>query len=169
MSKIQSYNIPCPECKMPSEQKIFHSINTSIDYAALKIINDEINFVRCLGCGNKFQVKTGLLFNNMAKTYAVYYNPTSFASMDEESKNLKKMLGENFYLANPTKFSDWDLFKDEIRRKEGITSKVNFQRPKTKSSYSGGSFDNYWSCDICDGNSETGCLYFDQTECPRHT
>ena len=24
-----------------------------------------------------------------------------------------------------------------------------------------------WSCDICDGNSSTGCLYFDPTECPR--
>ena len=25
----------------------------------------------------------------------------------------------------------------------------------------------YWSCDICGGDSDTGCLYFDPTECPR--
>lgn len=29
------------------------------------------------------------------------------------------------------------------------------------------SFSNYWSCHICDGNNDTGCLYFDPTECPR--
>lgn len=28
---------------------------------------------------------------------------------------------------------------------------------------------NYWKCNICDGDNETGCLYFDQTECPKHT
>lgn len=168
MSKLQTYNIPCPECKMSSEQTVFHSINTSIDNAALKIVNDEINFVRCSHCNNKFQVKTGLLFNNMEKTYAVYYNPTTFASMDEECKNLKIMLGENFYLANPSKFSDWNLFKDEIRRKEGIAPKVNLHSKRTTYGHSGSSFDSYWTCDICDGNSETGCLYFDPTECPRH-
>lgn len=127
MSKLQSYNIPCPECKMSNEQKVFHSINTSIDNAALKIVNDEINFVHCPHCNNKFQVKTGLLFNNMEKTYAVYYNPTTFETIDEECRNIKKMFGENFYLAIPSKFSDWDLFKNEIRRKEGIVTKVNLQ------------------------------------------
>jgi len=27
--------------------------------------------------------------------------------------------------------------------------------------------DGFWSCDICEGNQSTGCLYFDPTECPR--
>jgi len=27
----------------------------------------------------------------------------------------------------------------------------------------------YWTCNICDGDSETGCLYFDSTECPRRS
>jgi hypothetical protein len=168
MSKLETYNIPCPECKMSSEQMVFHSINTSIKNAAFKIVNDEINFVLCPHCNNKFQVKTGLLFNNIEKTYAVYYNPTTFASIDDECKNLKKMLGENFYLSNPSKFSDWDLFKGEIRRKEGIAPKVNLHRSQTTYGHSGRSLDSYWTCDICDGNSETGCLYFDPTECPRN-
>jgi len=25
----------------------------------------------------------------------------------------------------------------------------------------------YWTCDICDGDSSTGCQYFDPTECPK--
>lgn len=56
----------------------------------------------------------------MEKSYAVYYNPESFDTIDEECKNLKKMAGENFYLANPAKYTEWDLFKDEIKRQEGI-------------------------------------------------
>lgn len=27
----------------------------------------------------------------------------------------------------------------------------------------------YWSCQICGGNNDTGCLYFDPTECPKFT
>jgi predicted amidophosphoribosyltransferase len=120
MSKIQSYDIPCPECKIPSNHNIFHSINTSFDNAVFKILNDEINFVECPHCFNRFQVKTGLLFNNMIRMYAVYYNPRSFESMEQEEQGLKKMLGNNFYLSNSSKFYDWELFKDHIRLKEGI-------------------------------------------------
>ncbi len=29
--------------------------------------------------------------------------------------------------------------------------------------------DEEWNCDICNGNNETGCLYFDPTECPKLT
>ena len=56
----------------------------------------------------------------MEKSYAVYYNPESFDTIDEECKNLQKMMGKNFYLANPAKYTEWDLFKDEIKRQEGI-------------------------------------------------
>ncbi|MDQ2863775.1 MAG: hypothetical protein M3R50_09055, partial [Bacteroidota bacterium] len=24
-----------------------------------------------------------------------------------------------------------------------------------------------WTCDICDGDNETGCQYFDPSECPK--
>jgi hypothetical protein len=27
----------------------------------------------------------------------------------------------------------------------------------------------YWSCQICGGSNDTGCLYFDPTECPKFT
>lgn len=87
MSRLVLYNIPCPKCKEFSEQRIFHSVNTEIDNVIEEILNDEINFVKCSICGNKFQVKTGLLFNNMKKTYAVYYNPISFELMNKKARN----------------------------------------------------------------------------------
>jgi len=164
MSKVQTYSIPCPKCKMTSEQIVFHSINTTINNVVLKLINNEINFAHCPHCDNNFQIKTGILFNNMEKSYAIYYNPSSFDLIDKESKNLKRMLGDSYYLGNPLKFDNWNTFIDEVKRKEGIVPKIKLQRVRAKSSYA----DNYWTCDICGGNSETGCLYFDPTECPRH-
>lgn len=173
MSKLVTYNIPCPVCKETSEQHIFHSVNTNLDNIVDKILNNEINFATCKKCGNNFHVKTGLLFNNMKKMYALYYNPTSFELNEKESADIKRMLGENFYLANPLRFKDWEAFKNEIRRKEGLTNEVDLSNSRKYTFRStgggGGSFDNFWSCNICDGNSDTGCQYFDPTECPRHT
>jgi hypothetical protein len=170
MSKSVSYNIPCPECKEFGEYQIFHSVNTNLFDVISKLLNDKINFVKCEHCGNIFHVKTGLLFNNMEKMYAIYYNPDSFELNEKESIDIKRMLGDNFYLANPSRFKDWELFKKELKRKEGIVKKVNLVNVRNFSTGgSSSSLDNFWSCDICDGNSETGCLYFDSTECPRQS
>lgn len=170
MSRLVKYDIPCPQCKELGEHQLFHSVNTEIDNIVHLILTDKINFVTCKICGNTFHVKTGLLFNNIKKMYAIYYNPISFETNERESNAIKKMMGENFYLANPTRFKDWNSFKNEVMRKEGVTKTVNLSnRSKFKFEGSSGSFDNFWSCDICDGNSETGCQYFDPTECPRHS
>ncbi|MEB2774563.1 CpXC domain-containing protein [Algoriphagus sp. D3-2-R+10] len=168
MSKLVNYSIPCPQCKVISEQKIFHSVNTNIDDIAEKLLRDEINFVRCNKCGNSFHVKAGFLFNNIKKMYAVYYNPTSFEENERESQNIKKMLGDNFYLANPTRFKDWEQFKVEVRKREGLNSNKPSQRIQYSVRVSSSASFNYWTCDICDGDSDSGCMYFDPTECPRH-
>lgn len=168
MSNIASYNIPCPKCKSVGSYQVFHSVNTNINGIVEKLLNDEINFGTCNQCSNRFQIKAGLLFNNMNNKYALYYNPVSFEQNEQESENIKRMFGPSFYLANPTRFKDWDLFKSEIINREGIKK----HRPiRSTGNISGGNFlsGNYWSCDICDGDSDTGCLYFDPTECPRHT
>ncbi|WP_396188047.1 CpXC domain-containing protein [Flavobacterium sp.] len=170
MSRLVTYNIPCPKCKEYGNYQIFHSVNTNIEGIVNKLLHDKINFVQCEHCTNIFHIKTGLLFNNMEKMYAIYYNPDSFEQNEKESVDIKRMLGDNFYLANPSRFKDWELFKQELKRKENIVQKVNLGSSRNFSTSSSiGSFDNFWSCEICDGNSETGCLYFDSTECPRHT
>lgn len=165
MSKIEKYKIPCPQCKAVSEQNIFHSINTSFPDAAHRILDDEINFVKCSNCGNRFQVKTGLLYCNHERQIAVYYHPNNFDGIDEEIKEMKRMLGEQSHLANPFKFTDWEKFKLKIRELEGIYPPIQLKFRSTPEYYSD---DRYWSCDICGGDSESGCMYFDVTECPKH-
>jgi hypothetical protein len=167
MSYSNKYHIPCPKCKTASEQLIFQSLNETTANAAIKIINDEINFITCPNCNNKFQVKTGLLYCNHIKGIAIYYNPTDVNAIDDEFDDIKRMFGNKSYLAHPDKFDDWQAFKDKVAAAEGISKpKLVFPSfPKTsRTSYVPS---RSWSCSICDGDETTGCLYFDPTECPK--
>jgi hypothetical protein len=43
------------------------------------------------------------------------------------------------------------------------------KRPRIKYFSFGGGSSVGWSCNACDGDSNTGCLFHDPSECPRHT
>jgi hypothetical protein len=74
-----------------------------------------------------------------------------------------------FYLTDSPdqkdKFYELKIDKDTNDFMEGdILLKNLLKIGKTKNSRA-----EYWSCDICGGTNETGCLYFDPTECPKFT
>lgn len=168
MSYSNHYTIPCPKCKTASEQLIFQSLNEMTENSAKRIIEDEINFVTCPHCKNKFQVKTGLLYCNHTKGIAIYYNPTDVNAIDDELEDIKRMFGNKSYLANPDKFDDWNLFKERVALAEGITKKkIVFPETFRARGYGGSISSSSWTCSICDGDETTGCLYFDPTECPK--
>jgi hypothetical protein len=52
---------------------------------------------------------------------------------------------------------------------EKINKRMEIRFPKIKTSNRNwmSSNEHTWSCNICDGNNETGCLYHDPSECPR--
>lgn len=167
MSKFEKYQIPCPQCKSVNDQTVFHSINDTVPNAAFKIIKGEINFAACPNCGNKFQIKTGLLYANHSQQFALYYHPNDFYQINEEIEGIMKMFGEDFFLARPLKFTDWDEFVKELKDKEGIVDKpimiYQVSYAEDSKDYNGG----YWYCDVCDGDSDTGCLASDPDICPR--
>ncbi len=43
----------------------------------------------------------------------------------------------------------------------------NFKKVLAQSKNITYSDSSYWTCDICGGNYETGCQYYDSSECPR--
>ena len=169
MSSTNKYQIPCPKCKISSEQLIYHSLNEMVANSALQIINDDINFITCPSCENKFQVKTGLLYCNHLKGIAVYYNPIDVNAIDDEFENIKRMFGKKSYLADPDKFDNWDLFKERVAKLEGIIKKIIFPKITRARIHDNIISASDWSCSICDGDETTGCLYFDPTECPKFT
>lgn len=71
--------------------------------------------------------------------------------------------GEQYTTSMSTLRSDKDLFeifKEDLYRQEAES------KPKIKR-YGGGSYQDPWSCSLCDGDETTGCLWHDPTECPR--
>ena len=161
MSYSNKYQIPCPKCKTASEQLIFQSLNEMTENAANKIVEDEINYVTCPACKNKFQVKTGLLYCNHPKGIAIYYNPTDINAIDDELEDIKRMFGNKSYLSNPDKFDDWNLFKEKVGLSEGIVKKKQiFTNLPNSRGYGERNSSSRWTCSVCDGDETTGCLYF---------
>ena len=167
MSKIVEYEIPCPNCKNLSKQEIYHSVNNLSKNVVQRILNDEINFIKCTKCNNKFHVKTGILFCNHEKQFAVYYHPNDISIIDFEISELKKVLGELHYLNKIIKFSNWEKFKEKIYELE-YPKKIAVSAVSIKSDFLP-YYKYFWTCDICDGDSTSGCMFFDPTECPRHS
>ncbi|MFH1118237.1 MAG: CpXC domain-containing protein [Bacteroidota bacterium] len=173
MSLTKKYQIPCPQCKNISEVEIFHCINTTSTINAFeKILKDEINFTKCNHCGNRFFIKTHLLYCNHNKKIAIYYNP--LASDNYGSDVSKDILGKSSHIANHLKFKDWNEFKNKIQKIEQIETEKSEEIDETKKysdehfySEEYSDYDDFWTCNICGGDSSTGCLYFDPTECPR--
>jgi len=178
MSRVVEYDIPCPKCKNIDKYKVYHSINMMMTPDAVeRIYEDNINFFTCSICSNKFQVKCSLFFVNNEKQYCLHYLPDGVKdeNISEVKNKLIRMFGENYFLANPIVFNDWSNFKNEIITKENVQTNKQiesglkfvdyvFNRLKrNKTIYSSVS----WSCNICDGDETTGCLYHDQSECPK--
>jgi hypothetical protein len=57
------------------------------------------------------------------------------------------------------------VYQDKLKAKRG---KDNGSYASDYDSHEPQDYDDFdsWNCDICGGSSETGCLYFDPTECP---
>ena len=174
MSKVVKYNIPCPKCKVLSEQEIYHTFNKNITENAVdKIINDEVNFVECKRCSNKFQVKTSFFFIDFVNRYCFHYNPKNEIRNHEVILNIKRMFGYDSFMADPIVFLDWEIFKKEIAKKENIIIGSNGKAKEipiklfANDARRGRSMQNKrcWTCNICDGDETTGCLFHDPTEC----
>lgn len=77
---------------------------------------------------------------------------------------VKRLEGDVFYL----QIVDDSLITqniDQEYKKAKLDYSIRFeQQLRNASNFERGD----WDCDICGGDSTTGCLYHDPTECPRH-
>ncbi len=118
MSMEYKCTFNCPYCGTEGRQNFYSSINTKHPNALEMIINGEINKTTCEICMESFKVNAPLLFNNIEKQYAVYFHPTDTSSIDEQNKKLKLALGEDHYIFNANKYTNWASFINEILSRE---------------------------------------------------
>ena len=82
---------------------------------------------------------------------------------------MKRMFGESFFLARPLKFTDCDEFIKELKMQEVIAGrKAEPSKFTVRTSRRISGFREGWTCDVCDGDSSTGCLASDPDICPMH-
>lgn len=169
MSDFFEVNLPCPNCKQTSLQKVYNTIYESDSGLINKLLNMQLNSVKCQFCNNVYLIKHKILFIDHKRKYALYYAPDENDSCVEDKKIYSRLLGAKSFLAIAKVFHNFDEFIETIRnnglppRKIEQITQNHFHSHSFDSNY-----DDYWVCDICGGDSSTGCLFYDPTECPRH-
>lgn len=82
-----------------------------------------------------------------------FYQPYSSGSRDDIDYSGLEVKNNRSYLDQRL---DWD---DESIDYEGYEDYEGYNEEDDDFGF--------WTCDICGGNQDTGCLYFDPSECPR--
>ncbi len=136
------------------------------------------NLIKAIIQCSDARIKNGLWFLNRVfpmKLYDKSVQPISSEKLIQKLKNdgwTKEYVGEYHTVL----LREGNKVTYTIPNNSEISSGLHFGYNRLQFLLSGKQFremyeevnDNvYWSCDICDGDSSTGCLYFDPTECPR--
>ena len=79
-------------------------------------MNDQINVVNCPRCNTKYKVPSALMYVDIKKQFAVWWEPIYDDQIDIDSSAYGQMFGEgNFYQKAP-RISDWNEFKNTINK-----------------------------------------------------
>lgn len=114
MSDKFNAKVPCPECKEYFEVTLYSSANVSIDPSLReKVFNDTINVAICPKCKHKFQVHCQLMYHDMEKQFAVWYDPLN-ERIKEKLSDMELNLGQSNYLFDAPISNTWDEFKGHI-------------------------------------------------------
>jgi hypothetical protein len=82
-------------------------------------------------------------------------------------KDIKYFLITECTVTHKITMTPQDLILESIKS-NNLTYNRMFNSNNPRKNIDNGN-DQYWSCNICDGDSETGCLFFDPSECPKFT
>ena len=115
MSNKFKAEVTCPYCKEYLEVVLYSSVNVSIDPTLREeVFNNKINTVECPKCKSGFPVHCQLMYHDMAKQFAVWYDPLNERTESKLTKTEMKM-GETNYLFNAPVSNTWDDFLGHIK------------------------------------------------------
>jgi len=91
MSMGASHEITCPHCQHQQEMHIWESINVTVDpHLCYEFYADNINTLRCQGCGSRTRVDVPLLFHDMEAKFCVQYVSEDHYRSEAFFSSLKK-------------------------------------------------------------------------------
>jgi len=134
---------------------------------AVEFANDLIKLAQDRKWNPRIMLITTFPLSKM-KSINFYHFPKNVGYCYIESDSDISILGED----DTIKLPEFNIAKDVIDftdRQAEATIEHWFKMGEEISKQNQVDFNRSWYCDICDGTNETGCLYFDLSECPRHT
>lgn len=114
MSKQVRINIECPNCHNQYSGNFFRTIWGENTNNRQMVMNDEINIATCPHCGHKFHLPLAMMYVDVEKGFAVWWEPNHDPGIDSDTAAYRGMFGpKNFYSEAP-RIADWNEFKSVI-------------------------------------------------------
>lgn len=116
MSKQVEVTVNCPNCGKSYNSKLFRTIWGEHESLRAMVMEDRVNILDCPHCHHKFHAPMAMMYVDVVKQFAVWWEPAYDAEIDEMTAGFSKMLGPgNFYERAP-RVTDWSEFKETINK-----------------------------------------------------
>ncbi|MCL5030093.1 MAG: hypothetical protein M1480_13855 [Bacteroidetes bacterium] len=118
MSRIIDITLTCSLCRYEFPYKLYCSIAGDEPGNLELVLTDKINVAVCPICIVSVKLNSPLMYSNISKNFAVWWEPYYDPQIDKENELLIKMgRGKNF-LSEAPRIRDWQEFKNTIMKYE---------------------------------------------------
>lgn len=111
MSKLFKIAVTCPQCNGYYEDNFFRTIWGEHEVNRQMVMEDRINIATCPHCGHKFHLPLAMMYVDVVKGFAVWWEPNHDPGIDADAAGYSKILGPNSYYAQAPRIADWEEFK----------------------------------------------------------
>lgn len=111
MSKQVRIDIECPNCHNQYSGNFFRTIWGENEAFRNMVMNNEVNIAKCPHCGHQFHLPLAMMYVDVQKGFAVWWEPNHDPGVDSDSAAYANMFGANSYYAQAPRIKDWEEFK----------------------------------------------------------
>ena len=115
MSKLVKIAIECPRCSYRYIGDFFRTIWGENEANRSLVLEDKVNIAKCPSCGHQFHLPLAMMYVDVQKGFAVWWEPNYDPGVDSDTASYAKMFGANSYYAKAPRISDWEEFKRVVK------------------------------------------------------
>lgn len=98
MSKLVKIAIECPKCSHQYTGDFFRTIWGENEANRSMVMEDRINIAKCPSCGHQFHLPLAMMYVDVQKGFAVWWEPNHDPGIDSDSASYAKMFGVNSFM-----------------------------------------------------------------------
>ena len=114
MSKTLDADALCPDCGAHFSVTLYRTIWGEFPENRELVFSDTINVASCTNCAFRHHVEFSLLYVDMRRQFAVWYEPTPDPQVDRDARIYASMFGPDGFYATAPRISDWNDFKKVV-------------------------------------------------------